>query len=84
MGFIMAWDWEKLQQLKKSGGGGAPPQVGDVLDRIKGMKGKFPGIWIIIIVIILIYFGSSTFYTIGVYSAIWQIYNPPQDPRSSF
>jgi membrane protease subunit HflK len=63
----MAWDWEKLQQQKKSGGGGgAPPQVGDVLDKIKGMKGKFPGIWIIIIVIILIYFGSSTFYTVGV------------------
>jgi membrane protease subunit HflK len=63
----MAWDWEKLQQQKKSGGGGGtPPQVIDVLDRIKGMKGKFPGIWIIIIVIILIYFGSSTFYTVGV------------------
>ena len=62
----MAWDWEKLQQNKKSGGGGAPPQVSDILDKIKGAKGKFPGIWIIIVVILLIYFGSSTFYTIGV------------------
>ena len=43
-----------------------PPQVGDVLNKIKGAKGKFPGIWIIILIIILIYIGSSTFYTIGV------------------
>ena len=62
----MAWDWEKLQQQKKSGGGGSSPQVGEVLDKIKGAKGKFPGIWIIILVILLIYFGSSTFYTVGV------------------
>jgi len=36
------------------------------LDKIKRAKGKFPGIWIIILIIILIYIGSSTFYTIGV------------------
>ncbi|MBN2125851.1 MAG: FtsH protease activity modulator HflK [Deltaproteobacteria bacterium] len=64
----MAWDWEKLQQQKKGtgGGGGAPPQMDEVLNRFKGMRGKFPGIWIIILVLLILYVGSSTFYTIGV------------------
>lgn len=62
----MAWDWEKLQQQRKPGTGGQPPQVGEVLNRFKGMRGKIPGFGLIIIVLILFYLGSSTFYTVGV------------------
>jgi membrane protease subunit HflK len=63
----MAWDWEKLQgQRKGTSGGGTPPQVLDVLEKLKGVKGKFPGIWIVVIVAVLIYLGSSTFYTVAV------------------
>jgi len=63
----MAWDWEKLQgQRKGTSGGGTPPQVIDVLEKLKGVKGKFPGIWIVVIVAVLIYLGSSTFYTVAV------------------
>jgi membrane protease subunit HflK len=85
----MAWDWEKLQQQKKSGGGGAPPQMGEVLDKIKGAKGKFPGIWIIILVILLIYFGSSTFYTVdvdevGVIQRFGKYMPPPRPPGLHF
>ena len=85
----MAWDWEKLQQQKKSGGGGAPPQMGEVLDKIKGAKGKFPGIWIIILIIILIYLGSSTFYTVGVdevgiIQRFGQYMPPPRPPGLHF
>ena len=61
----MAWDWEKLQQQKKSGGGGPPPQVGDVLDKIKGAKGKFPGAWIIIVLIVVLYLASSMIYRVS-------------------
>ena len=62
----MAWDWEKLQQKRKSGDGGTPPQMGDILNRFKGMGGKFPGFWIIIIAILIFYLGSSIFYTVAV------------------
>ncbi|MBW1772147.1 MAG: HflK protein, partial [Deltaproteobacteria bacterium] len=62
----MAWDWEKLQQQKKSmGGGGTPPQLDDVLEKLKGMGNKFPGIWIIVVILVLIYLGSSMVYTVG-------------------
>jgi len=62
----MAWDWEKLSQQRKSGDGGTPPQMGDILNRFKGMGGKFPGFWIIIIAILIFYLGSSIFYTVAV------------------
>ncbi len=62
----MAWDWEKLQQQKQKRGGGPPPQVGEVFDKIKSVKGRFPGIWIVVAIIIILYLGSSIFYTVGV------------------
>jgi len=62
----MAWEWEKLSQQRKSGDGGTPPQMGDILNRFKGMGGKFPGFWIIIIAILIFYLGSSIFYTVAV------------------
>jgi membrane protease subunit HflK len=64
----MAWDWDKLQQQKRSsgGGGGAPPQVGEVFNKIKGVRGKFPALWVIVILVVLLYLGSSCFYTVAV------------------
>ncbi|MCD4715286.1 MAG: FtsH protease activity modulator HflK [Desulfobacterales bacterium] len=67
----MAWDWDKLQQQKKSGGSGGapggPPGMDEVLAKIKGAKGKLPGgIWLIVVVIILFIVGTSSWYTVGV------------------
>jgi membrane protease subunit HflK len=66
----MAWDWDKLQERKKGSSGrgtAGPPDMGEVLEKIKGVRGKLPGkTWIIIVVIILIILGSSCFYTVGV------------------
>jgi len=63
----MSWNWDKLQQQKKAGaGGGTPPQMEDVLNRFKGLGGKFRGFWIIIIAILIFYLGFSIFYTVAV------------------
>lgn len=62
----MAWDWEKLQQQKKQGPGGVPPQMGEIFNKFKGMGGKVPGLWIIAIAILIFYLGSSIIYTIAV------------------
>jgi len=63
----MAWDWEKLQKQRKSQGGDGPPNVEEMFQKIKGMKGKFPGgAWLIIVAIIILLVGSSCFYTVGV------------------
>ena len=64
----MAWDWDKLQQQKKSrpgGGSGEPPGMDEVIDRIRNAKGNLPGkAWLIIVVIALIYFGFSCVYSV--------------------
>jgi len=59
----MAWDWDKLkeQQQRMSGG---PAQVDEILKRVK--SAKFPGGPLIILLIVLIYLGSSVFYTVAV------------------
>ena len=65
----MAWDWDKLQQQMKGprGGPGAPPGMDEVLERIKGVRGKLPGgMPLIIGLLILIFLGSSCFYTVAV------------------
>lgn len=66
----MNWDWEKLREQQKrqkktpSGGDGnsEPPQLEDILDQFKKFKG--PGFFLILIVLLLM-FGSSMFYTIA-------------------
>ncbi|MFH0844241.1 MAG: FtsH protease activity modulator HflK [Pseudomonadota bacterium] len=64
----MAWDWEKLQQQKQkgAGGGGPPPQMDDLIKKLKGMTGRFPGGWAIIVIFLILYLGSTMFYTVGV------------------
>jgi modulator of FtsH protease HflK len=66
----MSWDWEKLkeQQTRKGGGGGGggpiPPQIDDLIKQFKKMR--LPGGPLIILVLIVLFFGSSTFYTVAV------------------
>ena len=60
----MAWDWEKLKQ-QQQGGGGVSPQMDEIVNRIK--KFKFPGGPALVLgLLIIVFFGSSTFYTIAV------------------
>jgi len=49
-------------------GGGKPPQMDEIFKKFKGFKfpGKIPGGSLVILLILLIIFGSSTFYTVGV------------------
>jgi len=61
----MAWDWEKLQKQKVSRGTEGP-QMEDIFNKFKGMKGKIPGFWIIILIVVVLVFISSSFFTIGV------------------
>lgn len=61
----MAWDWDKLQQQKKAKQGGAPPQVDEVLEKFKEMKGKFPGAWIIIVIMVIVFLSFSMVYKIN-------------------
>jgi membrane protease subunit HflK len=65
----MPWDWDKLQKQKmgRSGSGGnPPPQMDEVINKFKGLKGKLPGFWIIIALVIILILISSSVYTIGV------------------
>lgn len=60
----MSWDWEKLKQ-QQQGKGGVPPQMDEFVNKIK--KYKLPGGPVIIVLILIaIFFGSSTFYTVAV------------------
>jgi len=61
----MPWDWDKLQK-QKMGKGGNPPQMDEVFDKFKGLKGKLPGLWVVIGIVIILIIMSSSVYTIGV------------------
>lgn len=61
----MPWDWDKLQK-QKMGRGDTPPQMDEVFNKFKGLKGKFRGFWLIIGIIIILIILSSSIYTIGV------------------
>jgi membrane protease subunit HflK len=60
----MAWDWDKLKQQHQRSGGGVPPGVEEVLQRFRNLK--LPGGWIVILIAVAIYIGTSTFFTVGV------------------
>ena len=61
----MVWDWEKLKKQQQGKGEGmVPPQMDEVVKRIK--KFKFPGGPLLILILIALFFGSSTFFTVGV------------------
>jgi membrane protease subunit HflK len=60
----MAWDWDKLQQQKRGRQGSPPPQVDELLEKLKNLKGGYPGAWIIIVVIIILFLGYNMVYKI--------------------
>jgi membrane protease subunit HflK len=61
----MSWDWEKLkEQQQQKGGGAIPPQMDKFFKKLKELK--IPGGPLIILVFILLFFGTSMFYTVGV------------------
>ncbi|UCF95303.1 MAG: FtsH protease activity modulator HflK [Desulfobacterales bacterium] len=57
----MSWDWEKLKQ-QQQGRGGVPPQMDEIVERVR--KIKLPGGPLIVIIIIVLLIGSTTFYTV--------------------
>jgi membrane protease subunit HflK len=67
----MSWDWEKLQQRQRErssntgGGGPKPPQMDEILNKLKNYR--FSGGWILVIlVLLLLFFGSSMIFTVDV------------------
>ncbi len=59
----MAWDWEKLNKQQRQQGGGPPPQVDEIIKQFKNFK--VPGGSILIVLLVLaIFLGSSSFFTI--------------------
>ena len=62
----MAWDWDKLQKQKRGRPDSTPPQMDDVLEKIKEIKGKMGGSWIIILIVLILLLGFSMVYTVGV------------------
>jgi membrane protease subunit HflK len=62
----MAWDWEKLKE-QQQGKGGVPPQMDELVKKVKGFKlpGGMGGPFLIALVIIL-FLGLSTIYTVAV------------------
>ena len=58
----MPWDWDKLKQ--QGSGSGMPTQVDEVIQKFKQLK--IPGGWIILLVVVIVYLGSSAFYTVAV------------------
>ncbi len=65
----MAWDWEKLQQQHKKGGSGGgsgePPGFDEIIEKIRGAKGKFPGgVVLIVIAAIALYLIYSCAYKV--------------------
>jgi len=62
----MAWDWDKLKKQHQGSGSGMPPGVDEVVQKFKNLKLPGGG-WIIILVLALvIYVGSSTFFSVKV------------------
>ncbi len=61
----MNWDWDKLKKQQSSRGSGQPPPMDEIVDKLKNVKFK-GGPLIIILLILLIFFGTSTFYTVGI------------------
>jgi membrane protease subunit HflK len=60
----MAWDWDKLKQQHQGSSGGVPPGVEEAIQKFKNLK--LPGGWIILVIIVALYIGSSAFYTVAL------------------
>ena len=62
----MSWDWEKLQQQRRSRAGAPPPQVDEILGKFKDIKGKFGGVWTIAAILFALIVGYTMVYTVAV------------------
>ncbi len=62
----MSWDWEKLKKQQQGMGGmrPIPPQMDEIVERLK--KFKLPGGPIILLVVAALFLGSSSFYTVDI------------------
>jgi membrane protease subunit HflK len=61
----MSWDWEKLKQQQQQQRGGTPPQVDEILQKLKNMKfrgGPFGPL--VILALIAVFFASSMVFTV--------------------
>jgi modulator of FtsH protease HflK len=58
----MSWDWEKLKQ-QQQGRGGIPPQMDEVVEKFR--KIKVPGGPFVILLIVLVLIGTTSFFTIA-------------------
>jgi len=58
----MSWDWEKLKQ-QQQGRGGVPPQMDEVVEKIR--KIKIPGGPFVILLIVLALIAMTSFFTIA-------------------
>lgn len=60
----MNWDWEKLkEQQDRKEGKGIPPQVNELVEKIKKFKAP-GGMFLIIIILLALFFGSSTIFKV--------------------
>lgn len=59
----MPWDWEKLKQQQR-GGSGVPPHLEEIVQKFKQLNRS--GAWIVVLLVVLVYLGSSAFYTVAV------------------
>ena len=57
----MTWDWEKLKQ-QQQGRGGAPPQMDEIVERIR--KVKFPGGPLFIVLILIVALLITSVFTV--------------------
>jgi modulator of FtsH protease HflK len=62
----MTWDWEKLKERQQQHSGGPPPQVNEILEKVKSLQIKLPGGPLLIALIVAVLLGISTFYTVAV------------------
>jgi modulator of FtsH protease HflK len=60
----MSWDWEKLKEQQRQRTGMTPPQVDEIVGKIKNIK--LPGGPLLAILLALAFLGSSMFFTVGV------------------
>jgi len=57
----MTWDWEKLKQ-QQQGRGGAPPQMDEIVEKIR--KVKFPGGPLFIVIILILALMATSVFTV--------------------
>jgi len=60
----MNWDWEKLKE--QQGKSSKPPSMDDVIEKLKSVKAPFGRPLFFLVILLVLIFGSSVFYTVGV------------------